>query len=116
MPILVGGHADPAHRRAAERSDGWIHGGGDYDALPGLIDRVLTLRADTDRATDPFEIHVISMDAYTPGGIRRLEELGVTDVIVGFRWTYEVAQDAEPLQSKIDNLRRYADTIISATR
>ena len=57
---------------------------------------------------------MISMDAYTVDGIRRLEEMGVTDVIVGFRWTYEVAQDAEPLQKKLDSLQRYADTVIAA--
>jgi probable F420-dependent oxidoreductase len=116
LPILVGGHARPALRRAAERGDGWIHGGGDPEALPGLIDEVLALRADTDRAQDPFEVHVISMDAYTVDGIRRLEELGVTDVVVGFRWTYQVGPDTEPLQRKLDALRRYADTVIAATR
>ena len=116
MPILVGGHAEPALRRAAVRGDGWIHGGGDPAELPGLIARVHELRAEVGRAGDPFEVHVISMDAYTVDGIRRLEELGVTDVIVGFRWTYDKAQDAEPLERKLDNLRRYADTVIAATR
>jgi probable F420-dependent oxidoreductase len=116
LPILVGGHAEPALRRAAQRSDGWIHGGGDAEALPGLITRVLQLRAEAGRASEPFEIHVISMDAYTVDGIRRLEEMGVTDVIVGFRWTYDVGQDTESLQTKLDNLRRYADTVITASR
>jgi probable F420-dependent oxidoreductase len=116
LPILVGGHARPALRRAAERSDGWIHGGGDADALPGLISEVLAMRADTARAHDPFDVHVISLDAYTPDGIRRLEEMGVTDVIVGFRWTYQLEQDTEPLQKKLDALQRYADTVIAAAR
>ena len=71
------------------------------------------LRAQEGRANDPFEIHVISMDAYSPGGIQRLEELGVTDVIVGFRWTYDKAQDTESLQTKVDHLNRYADTMFS---
>jgi hypothetical protein len=56
------------------------------------------------------------MDAFTVDGVRRLEEMGVTDVIVGFRWTYELAQDAEPLQKKLDALQRYADTVITASR
>ena len=47
---------------------------------------------------------MISLDAYSVDGVRRLEELGVTDVIVGFRWPYGVGQDTEPLQTKIDNL------------
>jgi probable F420-dependent oxidoreductase len=115
IPIIVGGHAEPALRRAA-RNDGWIHGGGDPAELPGLIRRVQELRSEEGRGRDPFEVHVISMDAYTVDGIRRLEELGVTDVVVGFRWTYEKAQDTEPLQKKLDALQRYADTVIAATR
>ena len=62
-----------------------------------------------------FQIHVISMDAYTVDGVRRLEEQGVTDVIVGFRWPYETGPDTEPLRSKLDNLRRYADGVIAKT-
>jgi hypothetical protein len=46
-------------------------------------------------------------------GIHRLEEEGVTDVIVGFRWPYEVGPDPEALQPKIDNLNRFAETVIA---
>ena len=48
---------------------------------------------------------MISLDAYMPGGIQRLEDLGVTDVIVGFRDMY--GRVDEPLQNKIEALRRY---------
>jgi probable F420-dependent oxidoreductase len=109
LPILVGGHAEPALRRAARLGDGWIHGGGDASELPRLVARVQDLRREAGRDGDPFEIHVISMDAYSRDGIERLEELGVTDVIVGFRWTYVRGPDTEPLQAKVDALNRYAD-------
>ena len=115
IPIIVGGHAEPALKRAA-RNDGWIHGGGDAAELPGLITRVHELRAAEDRAGEPFEVHVISMDAYTVDGIRRLEELGVTDVIVGFRWTYDRGPDTETLQTKVDALTRYADSVLHKVR
>ena len=59
---------------------------------------------------------MISADAYAPDGIHRLEELGVTDVIVGFRWPYGVEQDTESLQTKTDNLRRFADDVIAKVR
>ena len=64
----------------------------------------------TDR---PFEVHVISMDAYSVDGVRRLEDQGVTDAIVGFRWPYQVGPDTEPLAEKIAKLRRFADTVIA---
>lgn len=115
IPILVGGHSDAALRRAA-RLDGWMHGGGDPDDLPRLLARVAELRAAEGRDDAPFEVHVISADAYDADGIRRLEEQGVTDVIVGFRWPYVVGPDPQPLNEKLDLLRRYADTVIARVR
>jgi hypothetical protein len=115
IPIMVGGHAPAALRRAA-RSDGWLHGGGDPADLPGLLDQLARLREEEGTADRDFEIHVISLDAFSPDGLRRLEEQGVTDVIVGFRWPYAVGPDMEQLQTKIDNLRRFADDVMAKVR
>jgi alkanesulfonate monooxygenase SsuD/methylene tetrahydromethanopterin reductase-like flavin-dependent oxidoreductase (luciferase family) len=113
VPILIGGHHEAALKRAAVDGDGWLHGGGDPADLPGLLDRLAILRKEHGTEDKPFEVHVISADAYTPDGIHRLEDLGVTDVIVGFRWPYGVEQDTEDLQTKIDNLTRFADNVIA---
>jgi probable F420-dependent oxidoreductase len=112
IPVLIGGHADAALRRAARLGDGWMHGGGDPADLPRLLARLAELRrqAGADR---PFQIYVISLDAYTVDGVRRLEEQGVTDVIIGFRWPYATGPDTEPLGRKLDNLRRFADDVIA---
>jgi len=45
--------------------------------------------------------------------VRRLEALGVTDVVVGFRNVYERAQDTQTLADKIGALRAYADDVIA---
>jgi probable F420-dependent oxidoreductase len=114
VPVLIGGHADAALRRAARLGDGWMHGGGDPADLPRLLARLADLRREAGEER-PFEVHVISMDAYTVDGVRRLEEQGVTDVIVGFRWPYTVGPDTEPLSRKLDHLRRFADNVIVKT-
>jgi alkanesulfonate monooxygenase SsuD/methylene tetrahydromethanopterin reductase-like flavin-dependent oxidoreductase (luciferase family) len=114
IPILIGGHADAALRRAA-RNDGWMHGGGSAAELDALLAKLDTYRARQERPgrTGNFQIHVISLDAYTPDGIKRLEDKGVTDVIVGFRVPYIIGPDPESLAKKIRNLERYAEKIIS---
>jgi alkanesulfonate monooxygenase SsuD/methylene tetrahydromethanopterin reductase-like flavin-dependent oxidoreductase (luciferase family) len=114
IPVLAGGHSDAALRRAA-RLDGWMHGGGDPADLPRLLARLAGFRrqAETVPEARPFEVHVISTDAYTADGVRRLEEQGVTDVIIGFRWPYATGPDTEPLGPKLDSLRRFADDVIA---
>jgi len=116
VPILIGGHSDVALRRAARNGDGWLHGGGDPADLPGLLTRLAEMRREAGTAGRPFETHVISLDAYTVAGVQRLEDLGVTDVIVGFRWPYQVGPDTEPLADKLAKLRRYADDVIAKVR
>lgn len=110
LPILVGGHADPALRRAA-RCDGWMHGGGIHEKLDDLLAKLDRFRKEEGTSGRPFEIHVISMDAYTPDGVRKLEDQGVTDAIVGFRNSY--APDTHSLEQKLDALRGFADNVIA---
>ena len=62
---------------------------------------------------DDFEVHVISYDAYTTDGVKRLEDKGVTDCIVGFRVPYIKGPDTEPLETKIKHLEQYAENIIA---
>lgn len=111
IPILIGGHSEPALRRAARIGDGWMHAGS--DDLGAMLQRLAQLRKEYGREREPFEIHVISFDAFTVDGIHGLEDLGITDVIVGFRNPYDRSSDSMTLTQKIDALRRYADDVIA---
>src|ERR1700758_5358307 len=111
IPILIGGHADAALRRAA-RCDGWMHGGGDAEELDRLLKRLNQFR-DEEGNRGPFEIHVISADGFTVDGVKRLEDKGVTDAIVGFRIPYIMGPDTEPLDAKIRHLEMFAENVIA---
>jgi len=73
----------------------------------------MALRKEYGRDKAPFEIHASSLDAYSVEGVRRLEEMGVTDLVVGFRNPYTKRQDTQTLDEKLDLLRQYADNVIS---
>lgn len=113
LPLLVGGHADAALRRAVRKGDGWMHAGGDGEELDRMLGRLAEIREEEGDTRDDFEVHVISYDAYTPDGIKRLEDKGVTDCIVGFRIPYIVGPDTEPLEKKVAALERYAEDVIA---
>lgn len=116
LPLLVGGHSDAALRRAARLGDGWMHAGSDTEQLPEMIGRLHQLRREYARENEPFEIHVISLDGYSVDGCHQLEELGVTDVIIGFRDAYQMAPDEESLQTKIDAMRWFADDVLAKVK
>jgi probable F420-dependent oxidoreductase len=113
IPLLVGGHSDAAVRRAVRKGDGWMHAGGDGEELDRLLTRLAEIRKEEGDTRDDFEVHVISYDAYTPDGVKRLADKGVTDAIVGFRMPYINGPDREPLEAKLRHLEWYAENVIA---
>ena len=92
-----------------------MHGGGDPEELDPLLAKLKHYRETEERIglADEFEIHVISIDGFTVDGVKRLEDKGVTDVIVGFRIPYIMGQDTEPLDDKLRNLEWFAENVIA---
>jgi probable F420-dependent oxidoreductase len=112
-PILIGGHAEPALKRAARVGDGWMCAGADMAQLTSYINRINQLREEYGTADKPFRIFTTGQDAFTKEGIAALEEIGITDVIIGFRNVYEMEAD-KPLGEKIAMLEWYAGEFIRA--
>jgi len=113
IPILVGGHSGPALKRAARLGDGWMHAGGAPEDLSRYLARLHELRREYGRDHLPFEIHAISLDAFSIDGVRRLEDQGVSNVIVGFSNAYQKGPDPQSLEQKLADLRKFADDVIS---
>lgn len=112
-PLLIGGHAEPALKRAARLGDGWMCAGAGMEELQGYIDRIAELREEYGTQDKPFKIFTTGQNAFTPEGIEELEQIGVTDVVIGFRNLYEMEED-KSLEEKIGMLQWYASTFIKA--
>ena len=110
-PILIGGHAEPALKRAARVGDGWMCAGADMAQLTNYIKRINQLREEYGTTDKPFRIFTTGQDAFTKEGIAALEDIGITDVIIGFRNVYEMEPD-KPLPEKIAMLEWYAGEFI----
>jgi probable F420-dependent oxidoreductase len=110
VPVYVGGHTEPALRRAARTGDGWTSAMIRFDELRGVLDRLAVLRAEYGR-TGPFEIQAVCVDRFGLDGYRAQAEAGVTDAIVVPWVFYGVGLDG-PLQAKKDGMKRFADEIM----
>lgn len=115
VPILIGGHATPALKRAARIGDGWIHAGGDYNSLKPLIEELNGYRKEFGTDNKPFEIHAITADAYSVDGVKKLEDIGVTECIIGFRDAYGGQPDTKSVEQKTVEMQWFADNIIAKT-
>ena len=113
IPILVGRHAPSNIRRAAEFGDGWIAASPPFDRLETMVADLRRELRDHGREQSSFEIHASTRSWYDVDEIRRLEELGVTDVALSVTTRYETGRDQEPLAAKLAEIERFADEVIS---
>lgn len=112
LPILIGGHSDAALKRAA-RNDGFMYAGGGAGQLEPLLEKLNSFREEYGRSKEPFRIFATEMGEITIDVVKRMEDLGVTDMPVAFRNLYAVEEDTQPLQDKIDDFARFADRVIA---
>ncbi len=84
IPILIGGHGDANLTRAARNGDGWISAGMSDERFAATLERLRQLRSEYGRSDEPFEIHATTIDSFSPDGIKRLEDAGVTHTMGGF--------------------------------
>jgi probable F420-dependent oxidoreductase len=114
-PFLIGGHAKLALKRAARIGDGWIHAGGDTETLKVCIDQINEFRKEYGTDHKPFEVHAITADAFSVDGVKKLEEIGVTECIVGFRDAYKGDPDTSSIEDKKKMMNWFTENIIAKT-
>jgi probable F420-dependent oxidoreductase len=116
VPILIGGHAKPALRRAARVADGFIHAGGSFEDLEAMVNEINGYRKDYGRENEPFQYQSMGADAFSVDGVKRLEDLGVTEAIFAFQNPYDGSQDTQTLDEKIAQINWFAENVIQKTR
>jgi probable F420-dependent oxidoreductase len=121
VPIWVGGHSEPALRRAATLGDGWIGNAYAFDEAERRIGELKRHLAAAGRADAPFEIVIGLYESPTPDVVARAEALGVTGLIC-LPWLVEAREDdsdvaganaGTELSRKIAALHEFADTWIT---
>jgi probable F420-dependent oxidoreductase len=124
IPIYVGGTTKPALRRAARYGDGWLGIIHSMEEIKGLVAELNELRREFGREKEPFDIMLDCPDAQTVDDIRRLEELGITDLQVT-PWTQPGLQaevgvsamlEQPSLGVKLEAIKRYAGEMIAKFR
>lgn len=116
VPLLVGGHAKPALRRAARLGDGWIAAGASGEELKVMIDQIDEFRKQYERDHLPFENHGMTAEAFSLEGLEGLEAIGITEVIIAFRNPYEPGPDDQTVEEKIGMINWYAENVMEPYR
>lgn len=115
--IHVGGHSDPALRRAARVGDGWISVQATSEEILRVAVELARLRAELGRTDVPFDLNVLPLDTFTLDGYRRLAEAieghGMQPVFQVVPWYFH-GDDPEDLLVRHDALRRFGDDVIAA--
>ncbi|MBW2426913.1 MAG: LLM class F420-dependent oxidoreductase [Deltaproteobacteria bacterium] len=110
LPILIGGEAPPALRRAARLGDGWISANHAFDGLRESVARLQEMRRTAGREDASFEIMATTSFDAGLDDVRRRRDLGVTTAILVGPIEPGVRQTAEKI---CGHLEGYRDEILS---
>ena len=114
VPILIGGHSDLALKRAAKLGDGWISAGVTIDEAKTMIGKINQYRDEFGTRSHPnYQFQIMSEAGYSADGVKKLQEFGVTEVIIAFRNAYEGGEDNRTLETMQAEINWFAEEVIN---
>ena len=113
LPIWFGGLSDVAMKRATTLGDGWLGIGNSPEEASQILARLRSLRAVSERASQPFETIVPLVTPLEPDTLRRLEAQGMTGANC-FPFSFTLGPSST-LAQKRDQMLRFGETVIAQT-
>jgi probable F420-dependent oxidoreductase len=114
VPVLIGGHSEPALRRAAQW-DGWFAAGPyTVDELVGYLQRLREVRTEMGTADRPYQIIGGLWEWPSLDDAKRLSDLGLTG-LVKIPWYYE-GVPTSTIEFKRETMERFAEQYIEPLR
>jgi probable F420-dependent oxidoreductase len=108
VPIVIGGHSEPAARRAGRLGDGFFPARGSNQRLRELFDVMRKAAVDSDRDPDAIELTTGGTAAFAPdpvAALGELEEMGVSRVVIP-----PLARDADSIR---EALAKFGEDVIA---
>jgi probable F420-dependent oxidoreductase len=112
-PIWFGGLSEAAMKRAATLGDGWLGVGNTPEEAERILRQLRTLRAQSERASKPFETIVPLTTPLEPDTLRRLEAHGMTGANC-FPFSFTLGPSST-LAQKREQMLRFGERVIAKT-
>jgi len=114
VKITVGGHSEPALRRAARLGEGWVAANVTREQMRGLLGVLDDYRKEfgSDRNHDFIVQGMLSdIEVFEPGGYREAQDMGLSDITLSLWGVYEPEQLELP--ERLDRIERFADEVLA---
>lgn len=114
IPLIAGGHSEPALRRAATRCDGWL-GASRFtpDGVVSIVDKLNEYRADAGHGGKPFDILIsLGKRDHNPDTLGKVADLGVTGLMVA-PWTIFPNDRIDSLVGKMTAMDDFAKAFMT---
>ncbi len=112
MPIVIGGTASPALRRAARLADGFVSPNTTADKIDEMAKEIHGYRKEYGTDHKPFNVISVAIDAFDLDGHKKLADMGI-DECCDMPWLYYGHKFSSPLDVKIDAMKRFTDEVIA---